>query len=76
MGDDGKHVESIDRELQAQLETELSFRRAERDAERTREKSTRAATRRFLIGVMLLLALLAGLGYLILVTVAGLFAPA
>jgi cell division septal protein FtsQ len=65
--------EAVDLELEAQLGTELRLRRAERRAERTREQARRAARRRFAAATVVLLLLVAGLGYLVLGTLDALF---
>jgi len=59
-------VERHDLSLEAELETELKFRQAERRAERARGRALKAARRRFVAVTLVLIALVLGLGYLIL----------
>ncbi len=59
-------VDVIDRTHEAQLQTELEFRRAERSATRARERAERHARRRFVLAVLVLVALLVGVAYLLL----------
>ena len=58
-------VEAEDLSLEAELETELKLRRAERRADLARTRARRAARRRFLAVTVVLVALVLGLGYLI-----------
>ena len=66
-------VDAIDRTHEAQLQTELEFRRAERSATRARERAERHARRRFVLAVLVLIALLAGVVYLLVDGVNSLF---
>ena len=66
-------VDAIDRTHEAQLETELEFRRAERSAIRARERAQRQARRRFILAVLVLAGLLAGVVYLLMDGVNSLF---
>jgi uncharacterized membrane protein YdbT with pleckstrin-like domain len=66
-------VDAIDRTHEAQLETELEFRRAERSAIRARERAQRHARRRFVLAVLVLVALLVGVAYLLVDGVNSLF---
>ena len=58
-------AETLDRTLEAQLETELSVRRAERRAGRTRIRERRTAALRFVLVLLVLAGLIAGLGLLV-----------
>jgi ferric-dicitrate binding protein FerR (iron transport regulator) len=69
-------LEALDLSLEAELQTELSLRRAERIAERSRQRALRAARRRFVLAMLVLVGLVAGLAYLIVTTFNGLFAGA
>jgi uncharacterized membrane protein YdbT with pleckstrin-like domain len=57
--------DQADLQLEAQLQTELALRRAERLAGSTRSRAQRQARRRFLVATLFLVALVAGVGYLV-----------
>jgi hypothetical protein len=57
--------DQADLQLEAQLETELALRRAERLAGSARIRAQKAARRRFLVATLFLIALVAGVGYLV-----------
>jgi len=57
--------DQADLQLEAQLQTELALRRAERRAGTTRTRAQKQARRRFLVATLFLVALVAGVAYLV-----------